>query len=343
MKKQKDKVDIVGVANAANVSISTVSRCFNHPDLVKLSTRRKIERAVKRMGYIRNRAAQTIHGKRSGTVGLIVPTIDHAIFAELIQSFSDRVDQAGFTLLLASHGYDLNREYGVLRKLLEHRVDGIGLIGLEHTEASYQLIDQQKIPAIAIWNYSEKSRISCVGVDNKEAGRMAAEHLISLGHREIGMVFPQTEGNDRASDRQTGALRTLQQCGIRIRDDWKVEVPYSISRAKDECLGLLDSQNRPRALLCGNDVIAQGAVYAAQQLKLSIPSEIAIAGIGDFKGSDSMEPALTSIRIPAHSIGQIAGGLLVRIISGEELGTVRKKCGLTRFVRSTTQVAVPEN
>ncbi len=339
MKKQKDMVDIVAVAKAAKVSISTVSRSYNHPNLVKPTTRRKIEKAVQKLGYIRNRAAQTMHGKRSATIGLIVPTIDHAIFAELIQSFSETVDQSGFTLLLASHGYDLDREYSVLRKLLEHRVDGVAFIGLDHSEASYQLIEQQQIPAIAIWNYSDTSRISCVGVDNKEAGRMAAEHLISLGHTEIGTIFPETKGNDRASDRYFGALQALEASGITVPENWRIQVPYSISRSKEVCLELLDMRNRPKALLCGNDVIAQGAVYAAQQLKVAIPQEIAIAGIGDFKGSDSMEPALTTVRIPAQSIGRIAGGLLASIITGEEVELVRRKCSLTRLIRSTTQAA----
>ena len=130
------KADIVAVARDANVSISTVSRTFNHPELVKPATRKKIDRAVRRLGYIRNRAAQTMHGIRSGTIGVVVPTIDHTIFAEVIQAFSDAVDEQGFTILLASHGYDLEREYGILRKFLEHRVDGVALIGFDHSETN---------------------------------------------------------------------------------------------------------------------------------------------------------------------------------------------------------------
>ena len=87
--EKEKKADIVTVANAAHVSPATVSRFFNRPELVKLATRKKIDSAVKRLGYIRNRAAQTIHGIRSGTIGLLVPTINNTIFAEVIQAFSD--------------------------------------------------------------------------------------------------------------------------------------------------------------------------------------------------------------------------------------------------------------
>ena len=175
---KKDKVDIFAVAKRAKVSISTVSRSFNHPDLVNPATRKKIDAAVRKLGYIRNRAAQTMHGIRSGTIGLVVPTIDHAIFAEVIQAFSDSVDKHGFTILIASHGYDLEREYAVLRKFLEHRVDGVALIGEDHSEETYDLIERQDIHVISLWNYNENSRLSCVGSDNKLAGCLAAPHLI---------------------------------------------------------------------------------------------------------------------------------------------------------------------
>jgi len=188
------KADIVAVAKAAKVSISTVSRSYNHPELVKLATRKKIDAAVRKLGYIRNRAAQTMHGIRSGTIGLIVPTIDHAIFAEVVQAFSDAVDAQGFTILVASHGYDLEREYAVMRKFLEHRVGGIALIVQEHSEETYQLLESQSIPALTIWNYDEESRVSCVGADNKSAGHAAATHVVALGHRDVGFVFPPRHG-----------------------------------------------------------------------------------------------------------------------------------------------------
>lgn len=333
---QNAKADIVAVAKAARVSISTVSRSFNHPELVKLATRKKIDRAVRRLGYIRNRAAQAMHGRRSGTIGLVVPTIDHAIFAEVIQSFSDALDAAGFTILMATHGFDLKREYAVLRKLLEHRVDGVALIGLDHSEATYQLIDQQAIPAIAVWNYDPASRIPCVGAENAQAGRMAARHLVALGHRDIAVVFPETTENDRARDRLAGVLDVLTASGIAVPDAWHSEAPYLIGEAKRVCARILALPCRPTAILCGNDVIAQGAVYAAQQAGLGVPRDISVIGIGDFKGSGEFEPALTTIRIPAKSIGAIAGRQIVQSVAGDSEGLLRTRCDLRLLVRGTT-------
>ncbi|EBA04950.1 MAG: LacI family DNA-binding transcriptional regulator [Paracoccaceae bacterium] len=336
VKKQNTKADIVDVARAAKVSASTVSRSFNHPNLVNPATRKKIDRAVKKLGYIRNRAAQAMHGKRSGTIGLIVPTIDHAIFAEVVQSFSEVLEATGFTILMASHGFDLDREYQVLRKLLEHRVDGVALIGLNHTEDTFQLLEQQEIPAVAIWNYSDQSRISCVGADNHLAGQLAAQHLLALGHQDIGLIFPATDGNDRALGRMNGAVETLAAAGISVPDEWRFEAPYDIGRAKKVCLEMFQHPHRPKALLCGNDVIAQGAIFAAQSEGLNVPQDMSIIGVGDFKGSAEIEPALSTIRIPAKNIGRISGELIVDLVASGSTTPERILCDVKQIIRNST-------
>lgn len=335
--KNKKNSDIVAVAKAAKVSPSTVSRAFNHPDLVNPATRKRINRAVEKLGYIRNRAAQAIHGRRNATIGLIVPTINHAIFAEVIQSFSDAIDRAGFTLLIASHGYELEREYDTIRKLMEHRVDGIALVGLEHSEASFRLLARHETPCIAIWNYSADAPMSCVGPDNREAGRMAARHLLELGHRDIGLVFPRVEGNDRARQRLEGAMEEMQARGVPVRDEWRMESPYSITLAKQAVYGLLNGGARPTALLCGNDVIAQGAIYGVQSIGLDVPDDMSVMGIGDFNGSHDMEPGLSTVRIPAEDIGKIAGERLTGLIAAEEQEIFRYCCELECIARGTTR------
>ena len=333
--KDTKKADIVAVAKAARVSISTVSRSYNHPELVTPATRKKIDAAVRRLGYIRNRAAQTMHGIRSGTIGLIVPTIDHAIFAEVIQAFSDAVDAQGFTILVASHGYDLEREYAVLRKFLEHRVDGVALIGQEHSEETFQLIASQRIPAMTIWNYDEAAPLSCVGADNFGAGHAAAAHIAALGHRDIGIVFPPTDGNDRAKDRQDGALAALKAKQIVVPEKWSIQAPYSIADAKEAVSNLLKGDDLPSALICGNDVLAQGAIYAALRHGLQVPGDMSVVGIGDFKGSREMEPNLTTVRLPARRIGLLAGERLAQKIVHAETDVFRICCEIELIVRDT--------
>jgi LacI family transcriptional regulator len=317
--KKEKKADIISVAKAARVSASTVSRYFNHPELLKSTTRRRIDSAVRKQGYIRNRAAQTIHGIRSGTIGVLIPTLDHAIFAEVVQAFSDTVSEHGFTILLASHGYDQQREYAILRKLLEHRVDGVVLTGLDHNEAVFQLIDSQNIPSILMWNYSETSRYPSIGADNEVAGRLIAEHVLSLGHRDIACIFPPTTGNDRAEARRTTVLQTLAAAGVVVPDAWQLTTVYSVSASKRDTQTLLNTRTRPTAIICGNDILATGALYGAAAAGVSVPHDLTIAGIGDFKGSSEIEPALTTVRLPAKQIGNRAGiALATAIVTPDE-------------------------
>ncbi|WP_299775408.1 substrate-binding domain-containing protein [uncultured Tateyamaria sp.] len=331
-------MDILTVAKAARVSASTVSRYFNHPDLLKPATRKRIDSAVRRTGYIRNRAAQTIHGIRSGTIGVLIPTLDHAIFAEVVQAFSDTVAEMGFTILLASHGYDLQREYAILRKFLEHRVDGVVLTGLDHDDAVFQLLDQQEIPCVLMWNHAAGSRFPCIGADNEQAGRMIAEHVLSLGHRKIACMFPPTDGNDRALARRDIVLHTLKNAGVSVPDAWSLTTVYSISESKTDARKLFSGPNQPTALICGNDILATGALYGAKAAGLSVPDDISIVGIGDFKGSSDIEPALTTVRLPAKRIGHEAGKALVAAIIDQETWDQRSlHCEPTLMLRHSAR------
>ncbi|UWR21152.1 LacI family DNA-binding transcriptional regulator [Sulfitobacter sp. S190] len=332
---KRKRADIVSVAKAARVSASTVSRYFNHPELLKPTTRKKIEAAVRKQGYIRNRAAQTIHGIRSGTIGVVVPTIDHTIFAEVVQAFSDAVAAEGFTILLASHGYDQQREYEILRKLLEHRVDGIALTGLDHDSAVFQLIDSQQTPAVLMWNYAQSSAHPSIGADNEMAGRLIAQHALAQGHRDIACLLAPGEGNDRAKARSTAILQTLGEAGVQVPEPWQVTTVYSIAASKRAALELFDGPRRPTALICGNDILATGAMHAVARAGLRVPQDVSVYGIGDFKGSSDSEPALTTVRLPARSIGRKAGENLARAIKNPSAPRHGEHCAPQLIVRGS--------
>lgn len=319
---QKPQADIIDVAKAAGVSPATVSRAFNHPKLVRADTRARIQRAVDELGYIRNRAASAMHGEKSGAVGLIVPTIDNAIFANLIQAFSTALQDAGQSLLIATHGYDQAAEHQLLRKLLEHRVDGVGLIGLSHLNRTYDLIEARETPAVLMWSFSDDARLPCVGSDNFKAGAMAALHIRSLGHDRVATVFPPLDGNDRAERRFDGALSELGA----VRADWRRTARYHIGQAREAARELLSAADCPTAVLAGNDVIARGVISAAADLAIRVPEDLTVVGIGDFTGSADLTPALTTVRIDAPRVGQAAAeALLARMgASSGEMPEIRE-------------------
>lgn len=332
---QKQHADIIDVAKAAKVSPATVSRAFNHPDLVRADTRAKIQRAVDELGYIRNRAASAMHGEKSGAVGLIVPTIDNAIFSNLIQAFSIALQDAGQSLLIATHGYDQTTEHQLLRKLLEHRVDGVGLIGLSHLDRTFDLIEARETPAVLLWSFGADARLPCVGSDNFKAGAMAAAHVCDLGHRRVATVFPPLEGNDRAEKRFSGAQSILGE----VPEAWRRTARYHIGQAREAARDLLAVVNRPTAILAGNDVIARGVISAAADLDIRVPEDLTVVGIGDFTGSADLTPALTTVRIDAPRVGQVAAeALLARMGAKPREAAEIREIPLELKVRRTSAV-----
>lgn len=311
-RSRKGAPGIVEVAKRAGVSPATVSRFFNTPDVVKGPTRKRIETAAAELGYIRDRMAGALHNRFSGTFGLIVPTIDNAIFAEMIEAFSSQLQARDRSMLIATHGYDLKLETAHVRSLLERRIDGIALVGLDHDPVSLNMLAQRHVPAVAIWNYTTKSDLPNVGADNFEAGKLVAAHLLELGHKDIALIFPQTENNDRARGRYEGVMQCLGAAQIEIPSQNSISCEYDVGKAKEIAKRLL-TQQKPTAIICGNDVIAQGVVYAAQSLRVHIPEQVSVVGIGDFVGSEHLEPGLTTVRLPAKRIGRLAADVLLRM------------------------------
>ena len=303
---------IVEVAARAGVSPATVSRTFNEPGLVRAQTRHRIELAASELGYIRDRMAGTLHNRFSGTVGLVVPTIDNAIFAELIQAFAARLRDHDRTMLIATHGYDLSLEMAIVRSLLERRIVGVVLVGVDHEELPLSILAQRGVPVISVWNYRANSRIPCIGADNYQAGAFVARHVLDLGHRDVAFMFPGVQSNDRARDRMNGALDQAASMGMRVPPERVLTCPYDIGIAKDLAKDLM-SLGPPTAIVCGNDVIAQGVVYACYALGIKVPDDISIIGIGDFSGSAHLEPGLTTLRLPARRIGRKAADAIVEL------------------------------
>jgi len=327
----------VEVAARAKVSPATVSRYFNDPQMLREPTRIKIKQAAEDLGYIRDRMAGSMHNRISGTIGLVVPTIDNAIFSELIEAFSEQLQVHDRTMLVASHSYDLNKEVGIVRSLLERRIDGIALIGLDHDPVSLNMLEQRKVPLLSIWNYHENSTIPCVGADNHEAGFIATKHLVDLNHKDIIFLFPDFANNDRARDRLDGAFDAYESAyGIRPSERL-VHCPYDIGEAKKIAMDLLAKQT-PTAIVCGNDIISHGVLYACQALGISVPKQLSIIGIGDFRGSAYMEPSISTVRLPALRIGTLAAEALVHMSeSGLEPNPRCLKVDLTLMDRGSTK------
>ena len=301
------------VARLARVSTATVSRALSQPDVVRPKTRERIERAVASLNYVSHGVARALSTRRTRTVGAVIPTLDNAIYAASTHSLQKSLEQAGYTLLLACHDFDLAAEARMVRTFAERGVDGLVLVGTLHDASTRRLLPTLGIPWVLTWALERGQRTASVGFDNYAAGSMVAEHLLQLGHRHIGVISGIVKDNDRARDRLKGISAALARAGIALARENVVAAPYSLSAGRD-ALAELARRGRFTAVACGNDILAIGAIQEAQSMGLNVPGDISITGFDDMELASVVTPALTTVHFPIAEVGLEAARLLVDLL-----------------------------
>lgn len=306
------------VAREAGVSTATVSRCLNDPDRVVEKTRKRVMAAVEALGYTPNFAARVMAAKRAYTIGAIIPTMENAIFARGLQAFQEELHRLGYTLLVASSAYRPNMELDQIKALVSRGADGLLLIGHDRDDTVYDYLDRRHVPALAAWTYLEDGRIPSIGFDNRQSMAALTEEVLSLGHRRIAVISGITQGNDRARLRLEGIRDAVAARGLDSDDLQVVEVPYEIELGTERFLALMQQALRPSIVLCGNDVLAVGALIGAQKMGLSVPGDISITGFDDIELARIVSPSLTTVHVPHREMGRRAGEALVNMVQAQK-------------------------
>ena len=307
---------LADVAQFARVSTATVSRALTCPDKVKPATAARIRQAVQALGYVAHGAARALASRRTHTIGAVIPTLDNAIFANTAHALQKTLDDAGYTLLLASHEFDAEVEARVTRALIERGVDGLVLLGATHHPSVMRMLETQQIPYVLTWALDASGRHPCVGFDNCAAAIRITRHLLDLGHREFAMISGITEGNERAAERLAGVRQALSDRGIALAADRVVEKPYTLSAGREGLREVLREAPRPTAVVCGNDVLAIGALAECRAQGIAVPREISVTGFDDLEMSAVVTPGLTTVHFPTAELGTYAAQQLLARIAG---------------------------
>jgi LacI family transcriptional regulator len=312
----KQTVTINQVAKIAGVSTATVSRALNKPDTVSEAVKKKIERIIKRIGYIPNAGARSLMLKRTGSIGVIVPTLDNAIFAQGLEEFQRQLSQSGYQMLVASTNYDPEIENQQMRNLLLQGVEGIAMFGSSQKLELIRLLRTRKLPYIHIGTLDTPLNGYAAGFDNKKAIQLGVEYLVQVGHRNFGMIAGKTENNDRARDRVDGVVELLKRNRIFLKKESIIEVPYQIQDARIALKKLLQINPSISAVVCGNDVLAIGALLEAQSQGIKIPYQCSILGFDNLELSRHIQPSLSTIHIDAIGMWSKAAHHLMSQING---------------------------
>ena len=310
-------VTIRDVARLAGVSPITASRALSKSHLVKPATRKKVEAAANELKFIGNSAAGSLSNRRSNMVGIIVPTLSNAIFADTIQSITSSLMPEGFQALVGSNEYCLQREEDIIRTFISHRADALILTGHTHTQAAEELIAQYMIPTVEIWNISDKSNHICVGMSNYQAAFEMTSFLISRGYKNIGYIGGILANNDRSQDRMRGYREAIERCGWSVDPSMMRESAYEFASGAAAMQSLLTKSHNLDCVFASSDILAFGALMECQRNDLKIPQDIALAGFDNTSIGEIHKPALTTISVPWQRIGLKAAEIALRLIRGE--------------------------
>jgi len=312
-------VSLDDVAQHSGVSTATVSRAINNPEKVAAKSLIAVNASIEVLGYIPDGAARALASRHSGIIGAIVPTLDNALFATGIQSLQRRLRQLDYTLIVASHEYDLEEELNEVKMLLRQGVDALLIVGSQHDPALLKLLNEKRVPYVNCWAWHPDPSQPYIGFDNRKAARTMADYLLDLGHADLAVIAGQTANNDRARDRVLGIKDAIEARNLTLATEKIIERSYSVKQGRDAMRQLLKMGELPTAVLCGNDILAMGAVVECQSSGIKIPAEISITGFDDLEMSSQIIPALTTVYVPSAEMGESAAEYLVAQIRQESL------------------------
>jgi len=306
---------LLDVAKRANVSTATVSRCLNTPDRVVPATRARVMQAVEALGYAPNFGARALAAKRTNTFGAIIPTMENSIFARGLQAFQEELGLHGITLLAASSSYDPKLEENQIRTLVARGADALLLIGHDRDPRVYRFLEQRKVPFVAAWVYDAGSPHFSIGFDNRAAMRALTNAVLDHGHTELGLITAATSSNDRARGRYFGILDAMSDHGMDPAKLRVIETTYSFDTGA-QAFEQLMRQTAPTAVLCGNDVLAAGALRQASVMGLDVPGDVSITGFDDIEIAEVVKPGLTTVHVPHREMGRRSATALINLRNG---------------------------
>jgi DNA-binding LacI/PurR family transcriptional regulator len=310
-------MDILQVAKRAKVSTATVSRVLNGFPGVREKTVARVRQAVAEMNYVPNPNARSLRVGRTRLFGLIVSDINNPFFPELIDAFEGLAAAQGIEVLFTHTGYDPKRLHNCIRRMIERSVDAIAVMTSEVDEDSLQQAVKSGIPVVLMNQRKLAGKYPNVVVEYATGFGEALDHLLALGHRNVGFIAgPQTLNSSLA--RKNAFKAACKSRGLMVREEWIAVGDLRVEGGRTAMERLLSQKQRPTAVLASNDLMAVGAMQAAHAAHLRIPGELSIVGFDDLPFAGMVHPPLTTIRHPRRQVAALAFQSLQSALEGKK-------------------------
>jgi len=307
------KATIADVARVANVSRKTVSRVLNGESGVKADTQAKVLNVIEQLGYAPNLSARRLRTRQSYQIGLVFVDFPENFYSNMMISGAvDGCDELGYDLLIRPIKVESIHSSAAIQRLLDRsNPDGLIVVPpLCEDEAALAPIVESGTPLVkvAALNSGKFCNIHC---DEVSAAREAVEHLISLGHRRIGIINC-LRGHAAGEWRRKGYLQALSVAGIEMETALVEHHQYNANVIEQSSRRLLSLPERPTAIFAASDTTAAVLYRVASQMSIRIPYDLSIVGFDDEPLSKNLWPPLTTVKQPVQELGKAAVELLVK-------------------------------
>lgn len=325
MAKMKD------VAEAAGVSVTTVSHVINETRYVSDELRARVLKAMEELNYHPNILARSLRRGKTHTIALIVPDNSNPFFAEIARVAEMIGFENDYSVILCNSNKSVEREAAYLDVLIAKKVDGVIFIAAGSPQEHLQELAREGIPVVVADRDVPQTLADVVLVDHEQGGYDATKYLISLGHRRIACIAGPSPLTPSA-DRVRGYKRALAEAHIPFDEQLVVPSTESYIGGEIAMTQLLNLDEPPTAVFAYNDVNAIGALRAIANAGLRVPQDISIVGFDDIPLASAVVPSLTTIAQPIAELGTLATELLISRIRGSNTSSGQRIMLETRLV-----------
>ncbi|MGD0797724.1 MAG: LacI family DNA-binding transcriptional regulator [Acidobacteriaceae bacterium] len=313
------------IAQALGVSVVTVSKVMRDHSDIGPETRQRVLSKAKELNYRPNLTARSLVTGQSFQVGVIVPTLLHPFFAEVLEALSFTMKQSGYAVIISSSMEDPAAEEAAIEQLIAHRLDGLIVASCSTSPAKFQQLQEQGIPLVLIDRFFPGFKANFVGVDDLEVGRIATQHLIAKGCRRIAHI--RGLGFTTGVRRFEGYKLALKQHGLKF--DPHLVTPYMTADGRDwqqgfDAMRTLLKGKLPDGIFCYNDPVAVAAVDVTLEAGLRVPEDIAFVGCDNLHFDASLKAPLTSVDHHSSLIGVHAAQMLLGLLGDKDSKAVHE-------------------
>jgi LacI family transcriptional regulator len=311
--KAGSAVTLRDVAQVARVHPATVSRALNEEtrSLVNEETAQRVLKAAEKLGYRPNPIARGLKTNRSYTVGVLIPDLTNPLFPPILRGIEDRLEQAGYTALVANTDNDPERELLDSQAMRARQVDGIVAATARKDHRLHDALIEAGIDLVLVNRRQEELKVSSATADDRLGMRLAVEHLIELGHTRIAHLAGPLDYST-GLDRHDSFIDTMREHGLEPDPDLVLAGENFTEREGARlCRQLLDSGREFTAVAAANDLLALGCYDVFAERGLTCPGDISVVGFNDMPFADRFQPPLTTIHIPHYEIGAAAAQLML--------------------------------